>query len=61
MVSNSTKPECPIDPVRMAWPFKTDEERELLREWYKRTEQFEKQFEKKRREEVLDKAERALL
>lgn len=51
------KPECPIDPVRMAWPFKTDEERAILMEWYKQTERFEK----KQRQEALERAERAFL
>lgn len=26
----------PIDAVRMAWPFKTEEEREVIRKWFKR-------------------------
>ena len=50
-------PKCPIDPVRMAWPFKTDAEREVLRKWYAQVERFEK----KQRQEVLERAERAFL
>ncbi len=26
----------PIESVRMAWPFKTEEEREVIRKWFKR-------------------------
>ena len=50
-------PPCPIDPVRMAWPFKTDAERKELQKWYAQVERFEK----KQRQEVLEKAERAFL
>lgn len=52
-----TPPECPIDPVRMAWPFKTEKERELLQKWYKQTELFEK---RKKKKEILS-GETALL
>lgn len=26
----------PLESVRMAWPFKTEEERELIRKWFKK-------------------------
>lgn len=51
------KPECPIDPVRMAWPFKTDEERAALRKWYAQVQQFEK----KQKLDRLLEAEKAFL
>lgn len=57
MTKEVEPPKCPIDPVRMAWPFKTDKEREVLRKWYKQHEQWEK---KKKREQVLE-AEKAFL
>lgn len=50
-------PPCPIDPVRMAWPFKTDEERELLQKWYKQAQEFQK---KKKLDRILE-AEKAFL
>lgn len=28
--------DLPIEAVRMAWPFKTEEERELIRKWFKK-------------------------
>ena len=49
--------DAPLDPVRMAWPFKTKEELEVLRKWFKRHEQKEK----KRRADKLLEAERAFL
>lgn len=43
MVDNLVKPEHqyrdlkdpPLDPVRMAWPFKTEKELRILSKWYK--------------------------
>lgn len=44
----------PMDSVRLAWPFKTEEERKLLRTWMlKQT--------KKRKIQFIEEAERALL
>lgn len=39
----------PIDEVRMAWPFKTEEEREIIRKWYKKDQA---ELNKHRRESV---------
>jgi hypothetical protein len=44
----------PLDPVRMAWPFKTEEERRLIREWQKKRQKVAK-------EEFLNNYEEALL
>jgi hypothetical protein len=44
----------PMDSIRLAWPFKTEEERELIRKWMK-------QQDRKRKTQVLDKAEPALM
>lgn len=45
MVDKLVKPEhqykgvkTPLDPVRMAWPFKTEEELEILRRWFREEE-----------------------
>jgi len=35
----------PIDSVRMAWPFKTEEELEVLRKWFNKQKTVEKQKE----------------
>lgn len=51
MENNLVKPEHqykhikdpPLDPVRMAWPFKTEEEREVIRKWFKKAVKNEKQ------------------
>ena len=32
----------PIEAVRMAWPFKTEEEREVIRKWFKRQDKVRK-------------------
>lgn len=29
-------PSPPLDSIRMAWPFKTEAERELIRKWFKK-------------------------
>lgn len=29
-------PSPPLEAVRMAWPFKTESERELIRKWFKK-------------------------
>lgn len=39
--------DAPLDPVRMAWPFKTEEELEALKKWFKE----QKLVEKKRSQE----------
>ncbi len=43
-VNNLVKPEhqckevksAPLDPIRMAWPFKTEGELELMRKWFRK-------------------------
>ena len=55
MVKNLVAKECqyleakdaPLDPVRMAWLFKTEEELEVLKKWFKE----QKLLEKKRNQE----------
>ena len=50
MINNLVAKECqyleakdaPLDPVRMAWPFKTEEELEALRKWFKKQKLVEK-------------------
>ena len=57
MVNNIVAPEHqyreakdpPIDEVRMAWPFKTEEEREIIRKWFKKDQA---ELNKHRRESV---------
>ena len=57
MVNNIVAPEHqyrevkdpPIDEVRMAWPFKTEEEREIIRKWFKKDQA---ELNKRRRESV---------
>ena len=44
----------PMDSIRLAWPFKTEEERELISKWLKKQE-------RKRKTEMLNKAGKALL
>lgn len=66
MVDNLVAPEHqgrdienpPLDPVRMAWPFKTEEELRILSKWYKEQQQLLK---KKQIKEHVDKFGKALL
>lgn len=37
--------ELPLDSVRMAWPFKTEEELKVLSKWFKKQERKTKQKE----------------
>jgi hypothetical protein len=48
----------PLDPVRMAWPFKTEEELKLLSVWFKKQERLTK---KKQIEDHKEKYGKALL
>lgn len=48
----------PLDPVRMAWPFKTEEELKLLSAWFKKQERLLK---KKQIEDHKEKFGKALL
>lgn len=55
MVNALVKPEhqyldvkdLPLDSVRMAWPFKTEDELKLLSKWFKEQKQITKQKELK--------------
>lgn len=40
----------PLDSVRMAWPFKTDEEREAIGKWFREQDKKQKAREKKLKE-----------
>ena len=44
----------PMDSIRLAWPFKTEEERELIRKWMRKQT-------KARKIQFLEETERALI
>lgn len=48
----------PMDNIRLAWPFKTEEELRILSKWFKQEEQRAK---KKALKEQVEKFERAFL
>ena len=48
----------PMDNIRLAWPFKTEEELRLLSQWYKREE---KKLKKKQIKEHIEKYGESLL
>ena len=48
----------PLDNVRMAWPFKTEEELQILSKWFKKEE---KKLKKKQVIEHIEKHGKALL
>lgn len=50
--------EPPLDHVRMAWPFKTEEELRILSKWYKEEE---KKLKKKQVKEHIEQHGDALL
>ena len=51
----------PLDPVRMAWPFKTEEELKILSKWFKEEDEKYKEMEKGRRKKILEEAGKAFL
>lgn len=46
----------PLDPVRMAWPFKTKKEQEILMKWYKEQTKKEKKRQYDEHVEIYGKA-----
>lgn len=51
----------PLDHVRMAWPFKTEQELLVLSKWFKREEARVQKSEDQKRKAVLEKAGKALV